>query len=405
MTMITKGNYFSLNKLLNTSDFLNEFKKLEARKNKEKYIKTATELLNSIKDYKLAVVTIGDMTIDQVAPIFERINRTGRRLTIVDLMRAATWSGDFDLNDTINKIRDSLSVKNFEDVPETEILKNVATCAGLGIAKEDINKLRDKSSNELTVISEKCKYAYDLAVDFITQELPIVNYNYIPYALQLTYLVEFFNTCPTPNYMQREKLVKWFWTTSLSRYFASFNSAQLNNDLALMRDFAKNKTDQIQLNNSINYNNFCSDEFRLNKALSKTFTLVLAVNLPMSLLDGTKINLQDALSMVNKIEFHHIFPKAYLKTQGYNNSKIDANTNICMLNLGNNRAISDTKPSIYFKEICDNLGSNKFEVLKSQLISVEAYKAALNDDFNTFCNERSISIQEEAKRLSETKKM
>lgn len=84
-----KINYFPLNKLINTSDFITQCRAFEATKSKEKYTNNAENLLKSIKDYKLAAVTIGDMKLDEVAPIFERINSSGRQLTIVDLMRAA----------------------------------------------------------------------------------------------------------------------------------------------------------------------------------------------------------------------------------------------------------------------------------------------------------------------------
>jgi hypothetical protein len=50
----------------------------------------AKELFDRFKDYKLATVTLHEMSIQDVAPIFERINSRGTPLTIVDLMRAAT---------------------------------------------------------------------------------------------------------------------------------------------------------------------------------------------------------------------------------------------------------------------------------------------------------------------------
>ena len=50
----------------------------------------AKSLFDRFTDYLIPVVTLGDMSIEDVAPVFERINSTGTRLTIVDLMRAAT---------------------------------------------------------------------------------------------------------------------------------------------------------------------------------------------------------------------------------------------------------------------------------------------------------------------------
>ena len=66
-----KIEYFPLNKLLNTSDFINKCKSFEAHSKRDKFFRTAEKLLRSIKDYKIAVVKIGDMTINEVAPIFE----------------------------------------------------------------------------------------------------------------------------------------------------------------------------------------------------------------------------------------------------------------------------------------------------------------------------------------------
>lgn len=77
-----------------------------------------------------------------------------------------------------------------------------------------------------------------------------------------------------------------------------------------------------------------------NKANSKTFSLLLASMKPQSLLDGSKINTNRALAIINRHEFHHIFPKAYLKTNGYSETKINAHSNICLLNMINNLTIS-----------------------------------------------------------------
>jgi hypothetical protein len=141
---VEKIHFFPLNKLISTTDFLNQLKKFEASPNKEKYHENAVRLLNSIKDYKIAAVKIGDMDLKEVAPILERINSSGRQLTIVDLMRAATWKGGFD---AIKEVRRACKSKNFQYIKETHILRSISACAGLGIHKEDIDKLRDRTSD------------------------------------------------------------------------------------------------------------------------------------------------------------------------------------------------------------------------------------------------------------------
>jgi hypothetical protein len=396
-----KYEYFPLNRLIETSDFLSQCKVFENHPNSKKYFENAKALLDSVKDYKIAAVTIGDMKISEVAPIFERINSTGRRLTIYDLMRAATWSGDFDLNDTAETIRESLQAKGFKNVPETHILRNVSASAGYGINKEDIDNLRECTSDQLKEAADGCISAYKLAVDFLTRELPVTSYAYLPYALQLTLLVEFFRLQPKPTFEQRQTLKRWMWHTSISRYFGTSNTGQNASDLNKIRSFANGETSDLQFKRSINYQDFVSEQFALNKAVSKTFALVLAENKPKSLLDGSLINTHQALAIANRHEYHHIFPEGYLKSSSVAKRLINAHANICLLSKGNNLTISDQRPSVYFKQIESLLGTNLETVLASNFISMDAYRAGLNEDYNEFLRLRSEEIIRVAKRLAD----
>jgi hypothetical protein len=339
------------------------------------------------------------MTLNEVGPIFERINSTGRQLTIVDLMRAATWSGEFDLNDTIEAVHSALEDKNFEEVPESHILRNIAASSGLGINKDNIDKLRDCTSTTLQESAHACVIAYQMAVDFLTKELPLTSYGYLPYALQLTLLVEFFRLNPSPSYVQRVALKKWFWESSFSRHFGTSNTGQNADDLKQMREFAYGNIEELNIYRQINYQSFVKEEFRLNKATSKSFALLLAHRGPRSLLDGSPVNTVQALSIVNRHEYHHIFPKAFLKSSRVDDEKIDMHANICLLNMGNNRTISDSRPSIYFEQLRSLLGDSLQDVLASNFISMEAYDAGLREDYLEFTRLRSEELIKNIQKL------
>jgi hypothetical protein len=92
-----------MNKLPDASAFFGHVASL-ATEDRDQLRYRANNLFNRFKDYKIATVTLGDMSIQDVAPIFERINSSGTPLTIVDLMRAATWSPEFDLIDSIDAL-------------------------------------------------------------------------------------------------------------------------------------------------------------------------------------------------------------------------------------------------------------------------------------------------------------
>jgi hypothetical protein len=57
------------------------------------------------------------------------------------------------------------------------------------------------------------------------------------------------------------------------------------------------------------------------------------------------------LGKLNRLEVHHIFPKAQLYKAGYGRADVNAIANFCFLTKGTNLNISDERPEIYFEEV------------------------------------------------------
>jgi len=390
-----KIEYFPLNKLLNTSDFINQCKSFEAHSKKDKLFKNAEKLLRAIKDYKIAVVKIGEMTINEVAPIFERINSTGRKLTIVDLMRAATWKSGFDLNDAINTVRKECETQGYFDIPDSHILRNISACADLGINKEDIDKLRTKTSDQLGIASKKCSTAYLNAIEFMKANFPLPTYDYIPYGLQLTFLVEFFNLQKHPTKEQEVEIIKWFWTTAFSRHFGTSNTGQNARDLENIRCFASGQNKSIVIDRDIMLDRFVYDEFRLNIANSKTFTLLLAKRNPFSLVSGEKINLSETLSIINRFDFHHLIP-----IQLFPETNLNVCINICLLNKKDNIQLGNQRPSQYFQNFITKHGDRASDILVSNYIDNNCLTALLSDNIQQFFNYRKEIFKHDIEQMT-----
>lgn len=97
----------------------------------QELIEKANVLWDTFREYEIPVVTIYEKTIKEVCPIFERINSSGTQLNVFDLMVAATWSDDFDLNDQVLKIRESTKLKDFDDIDNRIYLKIMAAIADI----------------------------------------------------------------------------------------------------------------------------------------------------------------------------------------------------------------------------------------------------------------------------------
>ncbi|PKR88307.1 hypothetical protein CXZ10_14890 [Pleomorphomonas diazotrophica] len=389
-----------LNKLPNPSAFFLQVAALEAARELE-LAGIARELFDRFKDYRVATVTLSDMTLADVAPIFERINSTGTRLTIVDLMRAATWSPDFDLVDSIDAIRKALEDKSFEGIERKAILRNVSAAIGGGFTAESIDDLRKSSVGDLKDAVEATDKSFRRSVDFLSSHIKAPSAAVVPYTNQIVVLAEILRRIPTPNAAQWAAIEKWFWRTGISGYFSGWNSGTMSSDLAAVVAFTQGQSSEIDIEvQKTDSNLWTNRAFRLNNAHSKILALILAYQMPVDILTGIAIDVSVALSWQNSKEFHHFFPQAFLKSKGVSSSHSSALANIIFLSSVSNKNISDRPPSDYVRELLDKHGEQARSWLSKSLIDDEAIAAALNDDYEAFLTARSKAIHRVASQLA-----
>ena len=363
---------------------------------------TADLLFNRFKDYQLPLVTLGDMSINDVAPVFERINSTGTRLTIYDLMRAATWSPEFDLGKTIKSIQDSLETKKFHSFDNKTFLRSLGAASGSDFSSGSIDSLRHLDPKRLQKCAEEIKYAAQLAVDFLSTEIGAPRAEALPYANQFAVLIELFRVLPSPSANQLIEIRKWFWITTLSGYFSGWDSGQMATDAKAVRAFANGEADIIEVSTSIPTTSlWASKPFRANSAISKMIALLLAQSSPLDLITGQLIDTDKSLAWSNDKEFHHFFPQAFLARQGIGASKANVPGNIILLTSKSNITILDSAPSVYLQQIIDTSGRDSLvRRLESNRIPESALDAALQDNFEAFINLRSAHLHQIAERLA-----
>jgi hypothetical protein len=120
---------------------------------------------------------------------------------------------------------------------------------------------------------------------------------------------------------------------------------------------------------------------------------MLSLKDPVDLVTGQRIDLEKALVWANEGEFHHVFPKAYLRRQDVSQDKINCLANIALLTSASNKLISHLAPSEYFPKVQREAGGNLAQWLASNLISMDAFNAALKNDYNAFLEARAHTLQ------------
>lgn len=360
----------------------------------------ADALFNRFQDYMLAAVTLGDMPIQDIAPIFERINSTATPLTIVDLMRAATWDPNFDLRDAIDGVLGELKERDYGSMDRKTILRITSAAAGYGFAAEDVDQLREKSPAELEAIIKSVTEASRLAVDFLSSHIRAPRAQALPYANQFAVLAELFRRVSTPNGAQFAAIERWFWRTTLSGYFGGWNTGQMARDYKALETFSKGGS-SIEVSAALpRADVWRVTQFRANSAVSKMLALMLSYADPVDMLTNQRLDARKSLAWSNDKEFHHFFPRDYLSSKKVGRGKANAVANIVMLSSASNIKISNRGPSAYLGALLAEIGREELAArMATLLVSESALDAALVDDYEAFLAARASTLQARALSL------
>ncbi|MEW1611535.1 MULTISPECIES: DUF262 domain-containing protein [unclassified Streptomyces] len=360
----------------------------------------AQALSEQLAHYQVPIVTLLDVSEEDSARIFERINSTGTSMDIVDLIRAGTWSEDFDLKDEIEQLLQVLDAKKYGRVDAKTMLRTIAAAAGFGFSTKSIHELRGIDRQQLQAAVADAGKAAARAVDFLSTQICTPQAEALPYYNQFAVLVELFRQLPKPKAAQYDAVTRWFWLTASGEYFRGWRESQMGPDLTAVTEFAAGRSTEIETGAAPPRSNLWQrSQFSRQNAPSKLLVLLMSYEKPLDLNTGRVIDVADALSWQNGKQFHHFFPRAYLKKQGVQGGQDNVCGNLIMLSAITNNWISDRRPSAYLKDLADWNGEEVLrERLRTCLIEEDAYQAALCDDYDGFLRARSETLH---RRLTE----
>jgi hypothetical protein len=356
------------------------------------------ELVHIFTNYRIPVVILKGLTVEEVCPIFERINNSATRLSIFDLMVAATWSKTFDLNDKADEIALSLKAKSYDDIPRTTVLKCLSAVANKSVSKERIMTLRKKKPEEMDELTLRTKKALMRAVDQLVTDFKIYSMDFLPYEAHLVVLTYILANNPKLTADQLRRVRQWFWRTAFSERYRGASENFISKDLEGIQHFVLEGGDIDSYGQLPSGGVFQRIVFRKNNSRSAAFILALAKQGPLNITNGAPIDTTDALSVYNKKQFHHIFPEAFLRVT---RPEIERNylLNFCMLAASENNLVSDADPNIYIPQLVDQLGTRADAVFRSNLMPKPSSFDYANASLEDFMRERLPIVQETIEEL------
>lgn len=390
----------SLSAISDMPSFFDSLEAIRRLPDGEELVRAGQHLAERFQNYPVPVLIIRENDMAKIAPIFERINSTATRLTLFDFMVAALWTPEFNFKEHVADIREALEPKGFEDIAEETVIRALATVV-LGSAKREtmMTELRGRDRTQLTEDIGSTRGALERAVDFLSSDVRVMGDDLLPYERQLVLLAYVFSQNPHPNAAQTRVLRRWFWRTSFSERYRRGGEGLFDEDLAAAVA-ALDDPDQLErFGTPPGVGTLMSAEFRAGSAFTKAFVAMVASRDPRNLRTGRPIDVERALSPYNRRQFHHIFPRDFLKERHAGHGHTNSLANICMLTAEDNRALGARPPSDYLGELRGSHGQEFDSILASNLIPPSCWPFLENDDFDGFLLERADHLQREIANL------
>lgn len=383
---------FPLRKLYDTTALLDFRTALQAHQNKDVLQARLDLLIRAITTYKLPNVVLKDLAVEEVCPIFERINSSGTKLSTYDLMVAATWSNGFDLDDQVEEIAQALTPKGFGDIDKTTVLKCMSAVQLGSIKESSLRGLRDLNDAELAALTAKTKAALLRAVDLLSTQFRVHSWDFLSYQAIVIVICFIFSRTATLNAAETTRLKKWFWRASFSERYKVGGETFVSNDLPRVLDFvADGNGTEVDFGRPPTLAEWKDISFRSNASRSRAFLLTLALAGPKNLVSGADIDVAKALSAFNRKEYHHVYPRAFLKRTG---AVLEDNllANICMLSAEANKVISDRDPVEYLPQLTADHGANADAVFASNLLPIPSGFDYATANYAAFIEARAVVI-------------
>ncbi len=388
-------NIVSLSDVLNFMDRMTDIKDRYS----DEDFKKIHSYSRAFDTYDFSTVLLRKEDIDSAIEVFTRINTGGQTLTLFEIMTAKTYDEDqnFDMQSKWQEILDELKDIKYEGVSSMIVLNL------LSLILSDTNECKRK-----TILTLKKQSIIDNWDDIISAIKDSIDYFRTTYRIPVSQLLPydsllvpfayfFYYEKDKPKAEQRKYLEEFFWRMSLSYRYSSASESKLAQDIK--------RIDLILSEKRPSYNDIkvsldspqslIDTNFSAGNSYCKAILCLLAYQEPKDFQDNGKVILDNSwLKVASSKNYHHFFPKAYLKGKTVINSNSLMNITFVSDHL-NKRKIGAKAPSVYigaFQEENDKIDTS----LKSHFISLNGFGLESND-YDIFLQERAKLIYSELK--------
>ena len=355
------------------------------------------KIIMTVTHYKIPVISLDkDTPKEAVCQVFENVNQGGVSLTVFELVTAVFAMDDFELRKDWEKRKNNhLNGDILNIVTATDFLtactllsayekKGVVSCK-----KKDVLNLKladyQKYADVLMQGFEEAEMLLFEERIFVSRDLPYTT-QLIPLAVLCALLLL---DRRIKNSNVKNKIKRWYWCGVFGELYGSANETRYVNDVVgVMNWLNGGELPKTIVDSYFNPMRLLMLQSRRSAAYKGIVALIMK-NHSRDFISGQEMDL--VLYKAAGIDIHHIFPKNYCKSKGYDYIKWDSIINKTPLSYSTNREIGGVAPSEYLARI---------EKKKVEQTDLRDYLAShwidmadcVSDDFERFIVHRARKI-------------
>ena len=361
------------------------------------------DLADRLRTYDIPKVTLYEAELSEATEVFSRINTSGQDLSVFEIMVAKTYdpTREFDLVEKYDELCGELRECGFETIDATTVLQLVAL-----LLRDDCKKrtILDLTRDEFIGTWDRAAKSVRFAVDYTRDSFRVPASRLLPYVSLIIPICLFFDgtSGKPPNKRQSKLLSNFFWRAGWSERYSSSANTRLAQDKRAISEILNGRPPRLDWATKIHVDRIVDETFSASTAFSKTILALLASLRPLKYNSGDLVNLQnDHMHRANSLNFHHVFPKAHLKHEGYEEWQANRIVNISLVDDFLNKAVIRARsPSDYM----DDLWHDDFEkIMATHLIEAhwqedddpELSAPIWSDNYERFIRDRAKAIVHE----------
>lgn len=317
---------------------------------------TRLNRLAQIKDIELYIedVTGEDKTVDVVVDIFNRVNSGGTKLSKGDLALARICAGWPEARQTMKAKLQKYRSHGYQFELDWLLRCLTATVTGQGM----FSGLKDVKMSEFQLGLTETERVLDTVLEMIASRLGLDYNDVLGSRGSIPLLARYvaLRGGKLSDHRERDRLLFWYVHTLMWGRYAGSTESVLNQDLNLLQQNAA--PDQLESLITLLRQNrgdlkVQAQDFAGWSVGARFYPILYMMTRVCRSLDffsGHELS-GHLLGSHNRLQVHHVFPKALLYRHNYRRDEANAIANFTFLTQETNISISDRAPMDYFGEV------------------------------------------------------